>query len=165
MLLAGHLVSRPVPAGRFLSRKWREGNDAPPPPSAWGTLPVLTNPDLDAFFRALDQRGALVGVVPPCPPRYDGPVYVLTSRTTASAAEPRVHLLQSSGRATVVGERTAGEMVSSRRVALSDGWMSCTRSPTTTRAEGTRLEGEGVAPDVNVPASRALEEAVALASQ
>ena len=165
MLLAGHLIERPAPAGLFLSRVWWETHDAAPPPSEWSSLPLLTSPDMDAFFRALDERGALVGFVPPMQPRYDGPVYLLTGPNTASASEPLVYLLQSTGRATVVGQRTAGAMVSSTMTDLGDGWMLQHPVADYYTSDGTRIDQVGVTPDVVVPLAEALDEARRLATE
>ena len=165
MLLAGHLIERPAPAGLFLSRTWWETHDAAPAPSEWSALPLLTSPDMDAFLSALDEHGALVGVVPPMQPRYGGPVYLLTGPGTASASEPLVHLLQSTGRATVVGQRTAGAMVSSTYTELPGGWLLQHPVADYYTAEGTRLDQVGVAPDVETPLADALTEARRLATE
>jgi carboxyl-terminal processing protease len=160
MLLAGHLLGSPTVAGLFVARRWWAENDALPEPAGWGRLPRLAELDLEAFQRALRENGVLVGVVPPMEPRYDGPVYVLTSRNTASAAESVVHLLKATGRATIVGERTAGAMLSSAQVELGEGWVLRFPAADYYAADGTRLEGVGVTPDVAVPAAEALEVAL-----
>ncbi|WP_412060243.1 S41 family peptidase [Rubrivirga sp. IMCC45206] len=165
MLLASHLIDSPAPAGLFLSRTWWDTHDAVPPPSEWSALPLLTGPDMDAFFGALDQHGALVGFVPPMQPHYGGPVYVLTGPRTASASEPLVYLLQSTGRATVVGQRTAGAMVSATTTELPGGWVLQHPIADYYTADGTRLDQVGVMPDVVVAVPDALDEARRLAGE
>ena len=164
MLLAAHLIDRPAPAGLFLSRTWWETHDAAPAPSEWSSLPLLTSPDMNAFFGALEQRGALVGFVPPMQPHYGGPVYVLTGPRTGSASEPLVYLLQSTGRATVVGQRTAGAMLTATTTEIPGGWTLQHPVADYYTADGTRLDGVGVAPDVAVPVADALAEARRLAA-
>jgi hypothetical protein len=92
-------------------------------------------------------------------PRYLGkPVYVLTSRRTHSAAEACAYDLKNTHRATIVGERTAGDANSSTgEIALGYGFDALipdgqTRSPIT----HTNWEGRGVEPDVVTNASDAL---------
>ena len=165
MLLASHLIDSPAPAGLFLSRTWWDTHDAVPPPSEWSSLPLLTSPDMDAFFGALELHGALVGFVPPMPPHYGGPVYVLTGPRTGSASEPLVYLLQSTGRATVVGQRTAGAMVSATTTDLPGGWVLQHPVADYYTADGTRLDQVGVTPDVVVPLGEALAEARRLATE
>ena len=162
MTVAAHLVAEPTPIGLFIARPWWDGHDRVPRPGEWAGLPHVREPDLGAFFEALTGVGAAVGVVTPAEFRYDGPVYVLTSPETASAAEPLVHLLKATGRATVVGERTMGAMLSSDTADLGGGWTLVYPGADYVTAEGGRLEGVGVAPDVAAPSNRALAVALGL---
>lgn len=91
-------------------------------------------------------------------------VYVLTSGKTASVAEHMTLALKRSRRATVVGETTSGAghyghftKVGSRFVAFVP--FGRTFDPDT----GRGWEATGIAPDVAVPAERALETALGLA--
>ena len=91
------------------------------------------------------------------PRRTDVPLYVLTSRGTGSAAEEFSFVLKNLGRATLVGERTAGAGHMVRGFALPDGFqagVSITRvsDPRT----GREWEGVGVQPDIAVDADHAL---------
>ena len=162
MTVAAHLVAQPTPIGLFIARPWWDGHDRVPAPEEWPGLPHVLEPDLGAFFEALTGVGAAVGVVTPTEPRYDGPVYVLTSPETASAAEPLVHLLKTTGRAVVVGERTMGAMLSSDRTDLGGGWTLVYPGADYFTPEGGRLEGVGVEPTVAAPSNRALTVALGL---
>jgi retinol-binding protein 3 len=91
-------------------------------------------------------------------PRVD--VYLLTSGSTGSAAEALVYVLQMLKRATVVGERTAGAAHSGGWVPLRNGFVAFIPNargfdPRT----GRDWEGVGIQPDIEAPASRALERA------
>ena len=93
----------------------------------------------------------------PGPRRPDVPLEVLTSRFTGSAAEAFSFVLKNLGRATLFGERTAGAGHMVQGFGLPDGFVagvSITRvsDPRT----GREWEAVGVAPDVEVPAQRAL---------
>ncbi|MGD1024523.1 MAG: S41 family peptidase [Candidatus Sulfotelmatobacter sp.] len=99
-------------------------------------------------------------------PRYLGkPVFVLTSRRTHSAAELCAYDLKNTHRATLVGERTAGDANSSTgEIALGYGFSALipngqTKSPIT----HTNWEGTGVEPDVAATASDVLVAAYKLA--
>jgi hypothetical protein len=101
-------------------------------------------------------------------PRYVGkPVFVLTSRRTHSAAELCAYDLKNTHRATIVGERTAGDANSSTgEIALGYGFSAYigngqTRSPIT----HSNWQGTGVEPDVATTASDALVAAYKLALQ
>ena len=85
------------------------------------------------------------------------PVVVLTGSTSFSAAEWMAFSLQRLGRATLIGERTAGGAHPVTRVPIDDRFMLQTpigqiRDP----VKGQDFEGVGVTPDLVVPASAAL---------
>jgi len=85
------------------------------------------------------------------------PVVVLTGSTSFSAAEWMAFSLQRLGRATVIGERTAGGAHPVTRVPVNDRFMlqvpiGQIRDP----IKGQDFEGVGVIPDLAVPASDAL---------
>lgn len=87
----------------------------------------------------------------------DIPVVVLTGSTSFSAAEWMAFSLQRLGRATVIGERTAGGAHPVTRVPIDDRFMlqvpiGQIRDP----VNGQDFEGVGVIPDIVVPASDAL---------
>ncbi|MGZ3459741.1 MAG: S41 family peptidase, partial [Archangium sp.] len=89
------------------------------------------------------------------------PVYVLTSQRTFSAAEAFAYDLKNLKRATIVGETTGGGAHPVDARFLSDVHLLAfipfgrAVSPIT----GTNWEGTGVAPDIQVPADKALEAA------
>ena len=90
----------------------------------------------------------------------DVPVAVLTSTTSFSSAEWFAFVLHKLGRATLVGRRTAGGAHPVTRVPVDDRFFvqvpfGQIRNP----VDGADFEGEGVAPDVDVPSHRALDVA------
>jgi hypothetical protein len=118
---------------------------------------------LSVYSRDTDEtvhRHTLAEV--PGPRRTEVPLYVLTSGRTFSAGEDIAFVLQSQGRATVVGERTAGGGRNNAMVPLGHGLVasiSVTRvlDPRTGREAWERV---GVAPDVEVAADDALTAAL-----
>jgi C-terminal processing protease CtpA/Prc len=94
------------------------------------------------------------------------PVYYLTSRRTASAGEHLALALKRTGRATLIGETTAGAGHFGWIAPLPNGFagfvpIGRTYDPDT----GFDWEGRGVTPDVEVPADAALDEALARISR
>jgi hypothetical protein len=92
------------------------------------------------------------------------PVYVLTSRTTFSAAESFTFGLRVTGRATVVGELTGGGGHFGNPVMLPHGFqmflpIGRAYDPRT----GKGWEAEGLRPDIEVPYAQALDAALARA--
>lgn len=93
-------------------------------------------------------------------------LYVLTNKRSASGAEAVAFALRNSGRATLVGEKTAGAGNAGAFVDVGEGLMlflplAQTINPKT----GEAWEASGVVPHVDVPAEEALETALKLISQ
>jgi retinol-binding protein 3 len=86
------------------------------------------------------------------------PLYVLTSRNTASAAEMFAYGARRLGVATLVGETTAGAGQGGMTYSVGEGVTLF--SPERKVLTGPGWEGVGVAPDVAVPADQALESAL-----
>jgi len=91
-------------------------------------------------------------------------VYLLTSRRTGSAAEHLSLSLKRTKRATLIGETTAGAGHYGGTAPLGHGYSAFipvgrTFDPDTNQG----WEGTGVKPDVEVPADKALDEALKLA--
>lgn len=92
------------------------------------------------------------------------PVYVLTSRSTISAAESFAFGLRNHNRITMVGERTAGGGHFGGFVTLTPGFsLFLPRGRTYNPATNEGWEAEGLKPDVEVPYEKALEMALKIA--
>ncbi|RPE81920.1 S41 family peptidase [Vulcaniibacterium tengchongense] len=125
-------------------------------------------PGVDVYNR-FHSRDGVVGEAPkqayPAP-RPDLPLFVLTSARTGSAAEAFAYTLKHAGRATIVGEPSAGaanpggefDVGGGLRVFVSTG---SPRNPVT----GGNWEGDGVQPDVAVAQADAMRTATELALQ
>lgn len=86
---------------------------------------------------------------------FRGPVVVLTSARTASAAEIFAAALQETKRARVIGEHTCGCVLAiRRRHTLPDGGLLDISEMDFRTARHTRLEGAGVTPDEFVSPTR-----------
>ena len=89
------------------------------------------------------------------------PVFVLTSSTTISGGEELAYDLQSLGRATLIGEKTAGAANPTGGHTLDDWFVALVPgahpvNPVTRK----NWEGVGVKPEVAVKADAALDEAL-----
>ena len=94
------------------------------------------------------------------------PLYVLQSAEQASAAEFFSYALQQQGRATIIGETSAGLAHYTGAMAVTD-WLFV-RIPLARPVfpqSGDNFEQRGVMPDVKVPAAQALQQALILAQQ
>lgn len=157
--LGQHLQGVPVPAGYFVVR---QGYDTRRMRAAaaldTATVPALptdgsvTGAMLGQAVYAAGGAAMLYiggGIERP----YKGRIAVLTDGGTGSAAEAVAAVLQEARGAVVVGERTAGAMLSSADVMVAPGWRLRYPAMDYRTAAGRRVEGDGVAPDVPAPAA------------
>jgi Peptidase family S41 len=98
------------------------------------------------------------------PRRTTVPLYVLTSRFSASAAEEFAFVLRNKGRATVVGERTAGAGHMNAIVPIGHGFqLSVSTTRVSDAVTGAEWEKVGVAPNIEATSATALDVALQLA--
>ncbi|MCC7044096.1 MAG: hypothetical protein IT183_09545 [Acidobacteria bacterium] len=122
--IAGHFLEEPAVLGRMRMR------------------------GLDLEFRVNPRRSTTDGrSVQP----YGGPVAILVDGLTASASECFAGGLQALGRARVFGVRTSGQALPAATQQLVSGDVLLYAVGDFVTSTGQRLEGAGVAPDVEVP--------------
>lgn len=93
------------------------------------------------------------------------PVYVLTAKRTFSGAEAFAYDLQTTKRATIIGEATGGGAHPTGPVPLDEHFVLMVPSSRPINAvTKTDWEGTGVKPDIEVPAAEALAKAQQLAA-
>lgn len=162
--LVGHLLNQPVEGGVFVSRRWYEQQ----PQNTPDTKDVIaTTPwhqwNMQAFWQALVTQPLVRIRFMPEQPVFTGQVWLLTSHKTASAAEMAVAALQQAARVTVIGEQTAGEMLSQTMFDLPGDLQLSLPIATYIANQHGPIEGHGLVPDISVPANQALPQAIALA--
>lgn len=80
--------------------------------------------------------------------RYSGAVAVLVSENSGSSSEIFAHSIRQQGRGIVLGTRTAGAVLGAETGGLPDGGELQVSVRDYLTADGVRLEGAGVTPDV-----------------
>ena len=149
----GRLLGHLVPARAELTAiEWRV---CAPPPAEHPDACTHLAPHLERRFT--DS--------PPRPAFPDQPVYVLVSKGSFSAAEATAFELKRLGRGIIVGEATGGGASPSAGMDLESDYVVIMPIGRMKPPSGGSWEGSGVAPDIVVPAERALEVAVADASR
>ncbi len=161
--LVGHLLERGYDSGVFISQRGRSGG--PVERAAIEQLAPWRDGSLRRFWAEVQATPYTRLRFEPLAPRYAGPVTVLTSALTASAAELATDTLLGAGRAQVYGERTAGQMLSQKPFDLPDGLLLFVPVADYHAWHSGRIEGRGVAPTRVMPAERALDAALAAVAQ
>lgn len=158
--LLEHVVAEPLDAGAFVSRRWAEKMRRAPAKSDVARVAPWRGWSLEAFWR--DVEAALVTRVQfaPTAPHYAGPIYVLVSAQTASAAELAADALAASGRATLIGERTKGAMLSQKPFDLPERLQIYLPIADYFAFHSGRIEGRGVEPNIRTGAPEAMTVAI-----
>jgi carboxyl-terminal processing protease len=158
--LVEHLLQSPLDAGVFLSRKYYDFNTSPPNSTEVSLQEPWREWSLLSFWQYAADNAMTRVLFNPQRPTYKGLLYVLISHTTASAAELAAEAMQASGRATLVGEKTAGAMLSQKPYDLSNGWIIFLPFADYVSKHSGSLEGKGIHPDIETSADQAMDRAL-----
>ena len=154
--LVEHVIDEPLDAGFFLSQVWNRDHATAPTPDEALAAPAWSGWSIVSFWHAVQERGITRVRFRPAEPNFDGEVFVLVDGKSASATELAADAFRASGLATLVGERTAGEMLSQSMFDVADGFVvSLPVADYHSLAHG-RIEGAGV-PVRGAPARRAVK--------
>ena len=160
--LVGHLIDKPFDAGVFVVGSWYANHEKPPGPSDFSSASPWHGYSVKAFHADVLTRPLTSYRIEPLSPRFQGPVFVLTSARSFSAAEIAADALKSTGRAKIVGEKTPGAVLSSKLFDIAGGFHLRVPIADYYSIKGGRLEGTGVAPDIPASADQALDVALGL---
>lgn len=158
--LVGHLIDQPVDAGVFVVASWYADHNRPPGPTDFSSAKPWRGYSVSRFQADVVTRPLTSYRINPMRPRFEGPVDVLTSAQSISAAEIAADALKSIGRAKVIGERTPGVCLSSSLFDIPGGFHLRVPIADYYSIRNGRLEGVGVTPDIPVSADQALELAL-----
>ena len=162
--LIGHLLKDSVDAGVFVSRKWWSKNDREPIVKDIEGLNPWFGWSIKSFWKDVQEQPLTRIKFGPYQPQFDGDVFVLTSAKTASAAEFTVDALAQQEKVTIIGETTAGEMLSQKMFDLPCGYQIALPIADYYSFNSGRIEGKGVIPDIEVNQVFAMDLATSLAS-
>ena len=158
--LVGHLIDKPIDAGVFVVGSWYADHQQPPRPADFPSAKPWRGYSVKEFQADVLTRPLTSYRIDPMKPSFRGPVVVLTSAKSISAAEIAADALQATGRAKVIGEKTPGVVLSSKVFDVPGGFHLRVPIADYYSITGARLEGAGVTPDIAVSAGRALEVAI-----
>ncbi|MAE08727.1 MAG: hypothetical protein CL661_08225 [Bacteroidetes bacterium] len=92
-------------------------------------------------------------LVPPSKP-YNGKVVILIDELSSSSSEEFSGAMKAIGRATIIGQRTAGKVVTMEIVELPDGGLFVYPNQQTRTCKDEILEAVGVVPDISIELDR-----------
>lgn len=164
-VLVQGLLERPETIGAFVNRLWWSGNDQGPDAARIAAIPPLAQLDPRSFAADLADDGVSVVRLSPTGGPPARRVFLLTSNRTASMAELAAGAIKGADAAVLIGETTAGEMLSGEFADAAPGFqVFMPMADYYSRSEG-RIEGVGVRPHVLVDADQALATAMEMAQE
>lgn len=158
--LVSHLLTNPVDAGSFVSQPWNAMHNREPSRADLEAVEPWQGWSIKAFWADVQTKPLTRVTFLPKEPVFDGPVYVLTSERTASAAELATDALKGANRAIIIGENTAGEMLSQKIYDIPGGLQLSLPIADYYSAVNGRIEGVGIKPDIETDAADALDVAL-----
>lgn len=158
--LAKYIVTEDIEVGYFPTNKLNyDGYQA----DLFRTLPELQPKSTNAFGEELKKTpGVKLIFKKPSNPVFTGKLYVLTNGRTASTCEPIVYVLKNRKKATIIGEKTYGGMLSAAPFVVSGKYLLLLPIGDFYTYDGVRLDKVGVSPDVEVKSEEADEKAMEL---
>lgn len=163
--LVSHLISEPMDVGFFLSSGWVETNTELPTVKQLATVAAWNGWSIKDFWNDVKEQKIIKVRFQPAEPLVEVPVYILTSKRTASAAELATEALKSASRVMVIGESTAGEMLSQMPFDIAEGLHVYLPVADYYSINTGRLEGNPIIPDVMTESADALTKALQIIYQ
>ncbi len=157
---AKHVINETTVVGYFVTNKLEySGFNS----KLFETLPEAKPETTEEFIETLKNgKGAKLVFSKSNNPIFYGNLYVLINNRTASTCEPIVHLLKTSNKATIIGKKTAGAMLSGTVFDVSGKYKLFLPVADFYTYDGNRLEGIGVSPNIETTSENALDKALTL---
>ena len=160
--LVGHVLTDTIDVGIFVSRKWWENNTREPKLADVQNLTPWEGWSLMTFWKDVQEDPLTRIQFTPMYPHFAGSVYVLTSSKSASAAEFTIDAFAHKEKVTIIGETTAGQMLSQKMYDLPNGFQLSLPIAEYYSTRIGKIEGKGVKPDIAIDQSVAMDLAISL---
>lgn len=158
--LVSHLINAPLDSGVFVSQAWNASSDMPPTVKEMKTVAAWDGWSIKAFWNDAQNNNLTRIQFKPASPYFGGKVFVLISNKTASAGELAADALLALPNVTIIGETTAGEMLSQKMYDVAGGLQLFLPIADYYAVNSGRIEGRGVKPHISIPANNALDVAL-----
>jgi len=157
MPLAQFLTRDTVYGGVFITQKWFTKHTGLPVVEDYKDLPHFTAASYSLIIKGIHEEEGLCLRIDPGETTFDGHLYVLINNHTASTCEPIVYSLKINNAATIVGEKTAGEMLNGESFAINSELSLFVPTADFYAADGYKIDGKGVLPDIKIASEEALD--------
>ncbi len=155
--LGEFIIDEPIISGVFPNKNWYHEYDRLPLKNDYSNFSEFTGGTLEEWYKASSKNYGAYFKVLPSENNFKGNVYILTNNSTASTCEPFVNGLKEHNYATIIGEHTAGAMLSANQYQLTDNITVTIPLNDYVTYSGKRIDKMGVKPHVEVESEKALE--------
>ena len=155
--LGNFLTKKEFVAGYFPNQKWYNENNRIPTKADYAKFNEFREGTLDEFYKkAADQSGAYL-ITTPMAEIFEGKVFILVNKKTASTAEVFTVSAKEEKMATIVGAKSAGVLLSAKGFDLDNEFEITVPINDFISANGFRVDRMGISPDVEVGEVDALD--------
>lgn len=155
--LGNYLNDKELIVGYFPNQKWYNSTDKIPTKADLGKLNEFRDGSLEDFYaKAADKLGAYL-ITTPEKDNFKGKIYILTNEGTASTAEVFTISMKEENRATIVGSKTAGVLLSAKAFSLDENFEVIIPTNDFISAKGFRVDRVGISPDIETGKEDALD--------
>lgn len=162
MAFAINTIDKETFGGVFLTQKWFNNHEELPTPNDYNKLPHFTEANYDLIIEGIHQTEGLCLKIIPKSQVYDGKLYILINRKTASTCEPIVYELKKQNRAVIIGEATAGTMLNGEMFDLGGNFKMFIPTADYYASDGFKIDQNGVKPNIEIKSEEALTKAMNL---
>ena len=145
--------------GVFLTQKWFNNHSGLPQIEDYIKFAYFSEANNNLLLEDIHEREGLCLKVIPKKNPYIGKLYVLVNKNTASTCEPIIYELKKQKRAVIIGETTAGAMLSSETFSLDSGYKITIPTADYYTSDGYRIDQNGVKPNIKTNNNDALQTA------
>lgn len=155
--LAEYIIDKSIIAGVFPNKNWYKEFDRIPNREDYSKFTEFTGGTMKEWFEKANQNYGAYFKVIPSKKHFNGKVYVLTNKRTGSTCEPLVYALKYYNYATIIGERTAGAMLSSNEFNLENGITLRIPLNDYITYSGKRIDKNGIKPNIEIKSDKSLK--------
>ena len=152
-----YIIDKPIIAGVFPNKNWYGEYNRLPSKEDYSKFSEFTGGTLEEWYTASSKNYGAYYKVIPNENNFKGKVFILTNNNTASTCEPFVFGLKENNYATIIGEHTAGAMLSANQFQLEDNITLTIPLNDYITYSGDRIDKVGIKPDIEVESEKALE--------
>jgi carboxyl-terminal processing protease len=163
-LFSSKLITDTINGGNFITRHCYVDANCKNNSTFYENFPVVNNIDFQNFTNLIKQNEGVNIQIIPEKNNTKRKIYILTNSKTASAGEPLVYGLQANEVAKVVGEKTAGQILSPDVFDVGNGYFLVVPIAEYLAPDGNKIEGKGIVPNIKVKSEKALDLVLKLIS-